>query len=124
MTPTPDLPKPGLPYTPPPEMPDFDTCRDIGGIGVCKCWRVHDDDGPTAIERYAQQQRERADTLAAENRRMREALDLLRPKVLLRDPDYTGQRTNGPPPRWNGMLKVIDDALTPPTPQEGDTDDN
>jgi len=58
----------------------------------------------TAIERYAQAK-------AAEAERLREALTMLRPKVLYHDPEYDGQRTNGPMPKWNGMLKMIDNAL-------------
>lgn len=55
--------------------------------------------------------KKRIEAKAAEADRLREALTMLRPKVLHHDPEYNGQRTNGPMPKWNGMLKMIDNAL-------------
>jgi len=73
------------------------------GCSTFRCWK-QSEDGTTTIERYAQAK-------AAEVERLRESLETLRPKVLQHDPEYNGQRTNGPMPKWNGMLKMIDNAL-------------
>jgi len=92
------------------EMPEPDCCGtspthdpDIGSYYEWHGWHVGPD-GTTSIERYAQAK-------AAEAERLWEALMLLRPKVLHHDPEYDGQRTNGSMPKWNGMLKMIDNAL-------------
>lgn len=47
----------------------------------------------------------------AENARLREALEMVRVKAIHHDPEFTGQRTNGSMPRWNGVVQKIDQAL-------------
>jgi len=85
-------------------MPEPDLVSSRADGKCFHCYEVTADQPTASIERYAQAK-------AAEVERLRESLETLRPKVLQHDPEYNGQRTNGPMPKWNGMLKMIDNAL-------------
>lgn len=94
-----------------PPMPKADDVYVKITQGPMRSWCV-DDDGTTTIERaYAtlssMYQQERA-----ENERLREALRRARPVIHYYDPEEIGIKVNRAP-RFNGLCRVIDHALTP-----------
>lgn len=100
--------------TPPagvPPMPKIDMVRSTPE-GCWHCYKVTAESPTTSIERaYAtlssMYQQERA-----ENERLREALERVRPVVHYYDPEETGIKVNRAP-RFNGLCWIIDQAITP-----------